>query len=356
MVCCKDDPTSSSCSCKATSATSQHQCGDSTTPNGTSALTVPLKRKHRRSNSPHPPVWAISSTEDAPLPAKCDRHVDSREGVCCKELKGEDERTLVDPDVVRDVIIGLSDGLTVPFALTAGLSGIGDSRIVVMGGLAELIAGAISMGVGGFLASQSERDHFRYLRAHTQERVQRSCDGEMEREVHAVLGPLGVEEKLSVSLALNLRRVEDEMIQNPSNGKNTIRDGVNGGLESAGGLKWSDDVGLTAFLLKFGEGLEEVPTRRLYISALTIGSGYFFGGLIPLLPYFFIHEVQTALMYSCIVTGIILLIFGAFKTHYTGATGGWKGYLWGAMTMLMVGGSAAGAAFAIVRALEGSDL
>ncbi|KAG9027451.1 hypothetical protein FRB95_007751 [Tulasnella sp. JGI-2019a] len=219
-----------------------------------------------------------------------------------------------------------------------------------MGGLAELIAGAISMGVGGFLASQSERDHFRYLRAQTQERVQRSCDGEMEREVHAVLGPLGVEEKLSVSLAGCLRKVEDEMIGSPPNGVV----GGGGGLESAGGLKWSADVGLTAFLLKFSEGLEEVPTRRLYISAFTIGAGYFFGGLIPLIPYFFLEQVQTALMYSCIVTGIILLIFGAIKTHFTGATGGWKGYLWGAVSMLAVGGSAAAAAFGIVRALEGA--
>lgn len=102
--------------------------------------------------------------------------------------------------------------------------------------------------------------------------------------------------------------------------------------------------------------IEEVPTRRLYISALTIGSGYFFGGLIPLIPYFFLDSVQTALMYSCVVTGIILLVFGAFKTHYTGAAGGWKGYLWGAVSMLAVGGGAAGAAFGIVRALEGSDL
>ncbi|EEB88544.1 hypothetical protein MPER_13562, partial [Moniliophthora perniciosa FA553] len=85
------------------------------------------------------------------------------DGVCCKQLK-EDERQLINPDVVRDVIIGLSDGLTVPFALTAGLSSLGTSRIVVLGGVAELIAGAISMGIGGFLASQAERDHYRYLK------------------------------------------------------------------------------------------------------------------------------------------------------------------------------------------------
>lgn len=203
----------------------------------------------------------------------------------------------------------------------------------------------------------------------------------MEREVHAVLGPLGVEEKISVSLADCLRKVEDELIETPavSSSKGKSNGHANGGgIEAAGGLTWSDDVGLTAFLLKFGEGLgeytgvarafahlkveadslclEDVPTRRLYISAFTIGAGYFFGGLIPLIPYFFLKQVHTALMYSCIVTGIILLIFGAVKTHYTGATGGWKGYLWGAVSMLAVGGGAAAAAFGIVRALETTDV
>lgn len=284
--------------------------------------------------------------------------------MCCKDLKSEDERTLIDPDVVRDVIIGLSDGLTVPFALTAGLSGIGSSRIVVLGGLAELIAGAISMGVGGFLASQSERDHFRYLRQQTRERVQRSCDGEIEREVHGVLGPLGVDEKVSMAVADNLRRVEDEFLaanggycapgKNNAGGR-ALNGSANGDVEGSSSLKWSDDVGLTAFLLKFGEGLEEVPTKRLYISALTIGSGYFFGGLIPLMPYFFIDNVQTALIYSCAVTGLILLIFGAVKTYFTGAAGGYRGYAWGSVSMLMVGGGAAAAAFGIVKALEVSE-
>ncbi|KAG8893301.1 hypothetical protein FRB99_002067, partial [Tulasnella sp. 403] len=228
MPCCKD--TGSPCACRTstastatlTSSCGTDQCGhrhdhsvaSTATLNGQS-VRLPRREANGSENPVKPPVWAIDEVEDAalaaPLPAKCDRHADRRHGICCKELRGEDERTLVDPDVVRDVVIGLSDGLTVPFALTAGLSSIGDSKIVVVGGLAELIAGAISMGVGGFLASQSERDHFRYLRQQTRERVQRSCEGEIEREVHAVLGPLGVEEKLSMQLADNLRRVEDEM-------------------------------------------------------------------------------------------------------------------------------------------------
>lgn len=98
---------------------------------------------------------------------------------------------------------------------------------------------------------------------------------------------------------------------------------------------------------------EEVPDRRLYISAFTIGMGYLVGGLIPLLPYFFIARAQIALIYSCVITGIVLLLFGAVKAHVTGAGIGAYGYVWGAASTLFVGGVAAGAAFAIVRALEG---
>jgi len=270
---------------------------------------------------------------------------------------------------VRDVIIGLSDGLTVPFALTAGLSSIGNSRLVVIGGIAELIAGAISMGVGGFLASQAERDHFRYLRRTTRDRVLRSCSGEMEREVHAVLGPVGVSEKTSRSLASELRQVEVD-VSGHSGARNagvtTKRESwlsfsfwgrktSSPATEEAQPLRWQEDVGLTAFLLKFGEGMEEVPTARLYISAFTIGAGYLVGGLVPLLPYFFVDTAHMGLIYSCIVTGITLLVFGTVKTHYTGATGGPGGYIWGAVSTLLVGGFAAGAAFGIVHALEASE-
>ncbi|EJT96848.1 DUF125-domain-containing protein [Dacryopinax primogenitus] len=336
-------------------------------------VSVPLPRRAPRNSMQN--VWTTrpygpDDIPETPLSQKCGR-VD---GVCCKDLKGEDERTLVDPDVVRDIVIGLSDGLTVPFALTAGLSGLGDSRIVVLGGFAELIAGAISMGIGGFLASQSERDHFRYLRKQTHDRVARSCDGEMMREVYGVLGPVGVDEQTSRQVAMQLRKVEWDMAaataaESPATswrsrlpiGKGKHVANGNGHLNGNGtgiphpedgGLKWSDDVGLTAFLLKFGEGMEEVPTRRLYLSALTIGLGYFLGGLIPLLPYFFFESANMALIYSCLLTGIILLIFGAVKTHFTGATGGIGGYIKGAISMLVVGGAAAGAAFGCVKILE----
>ena len=258
-------------------------------------------------------------------------------------------------------IIGLSDGLTVPFALAAGLSALGESKYVVLGGVAELIAGCISMGIGGFLASQSERDHYRYLRQQTASRVEQSCAGEMDREVAEILSPVGVGEQVCSAVAQSLREAEEDYDERSVSG-------ANGDPETVS-LRWSKEVGLTAFLLKFGKGMgaycfirspsivhvlsvEEVPDRRLYISACTIGMGYFVGGLIPLLPYFFIPQAQIALIYSCIVTGIVLLIFGAVKSHVTGAGVGTYGYAKGAVSTLLVGGLAAGAAFLIVRILE----
>lgn len=276
-------------------------------------------------------------------------------------------------DDVEYSVIGLSDGLTVPFALTAGLSSLGESKLVILGGFAELIAGAISMGIGGFLASQAERDHYRYQRKQTSARVLRSCDGEMEREVHAVLGPIGVDKQTSRLVTRNLRDVEmDTQGEGCSSDAGSLRSGA-----EEGGLKWSRSVGLTAFLLKFGEGLEEVTTRRMYMSAFTIGMGYLLGGFIPLLPYFFgmsgfllvvyrpilmmngllVPRAKVALIYSSIMTGVVLLVFGAVKARVTGAAGqGPGGYIWGAVSTLLVGGAAAAAAYGLVAAMEnGSD-
>ncbi|KAI0831785.1 VIT family-domain-containing protein [Trametes gibbosa] len=331
----------------------------------TTAPAVPLPPR-RGSDSlaiNKPPVWSINHSagpQPAPLPAKCDRHEPTRSGVCCKELKGDDERTLIDPDVVRDVVIGLSDGLTVPFALTAGLSSLGESKLVILGGIAELIAGAISMGIGGFLATQAERDHYRYLRKVTSARVLRSCDGEMEREVHAVLGPVGVNEKVSRQVASCLRDVEFSVPPDEgdsSSGARAARASTASDAtltaEEGGELRWAKDVGLTAFLLKFGEGLQDVSTARMYASAFTIGLGYLVGGLIPLMPYFFEPIAHIALVYSCVLTGLVLLVFGAVKARVTGAGAGAGGYIWGAFSTLLVGGAAAAAAYGIVAALEG---
>ncbi|PVG01651.1 DUF125-domain-containing protein [Serendipita vermifera] len=340
---------------------------------------VPLPKKpnpdangNATANPRRPPVWAISSVASgtslsAPMALKCGRHQGGRRGVCCKELKKE-ERHLIDPDVMRDIVIGLSDGLTVPFALTAGLASLGNSKVVVLGGVAELIAGAISMGIGAFLATQAERDSYRFLQQQTASRVAQSCAGELEREVDEILGPMGIPVELSrqVANALYKEEMSALQIEGPSSPNalattdgHTItlnREGQPTTLENGTTeqLKFQSTVGMTPFLLKFGEGMEPVPDRRMYASAATIGLGYLVGGAIPLLPYFFIPTVPRALLASCILTFFVLIIFGILKAHITGAGNGWRGYLWGAVSTVAVGGMAAGAAFGIVRALEGA--
>lgn len=191
------------------------------------------------------------------------------------------------------------------------------------------------------MASQAEMDHYHYLRRQTYARVARSCSGEMEREVHSILGPLGVKEGLSRLIANDLRTVEEDSLESCDSRSSSSgswwkiwkrEGGIR--LEEEGGKPETDagEMGLTAFLLKFGEGMgtsssnlmkaqltrsEEVPTSRLYISALTIGLSYFLGGLIPLLPYLFATSAEQGLIISCIVTGVVLLLFGAFKTYFT---------------------------------------
>lgn len=215
----------------------------------------------------------------------------------------------------------------------------------------------------------------------------------MEREVHSILGPLGVKEGLSRLIANDLRTVEEDSFESSSSRSSSSgswwkiwkrEGGIR--LEEEGGKPETDagEMGLTAFLLKFGEGMgtfpihlqtaqltmiEEVPTSRLYISALTIGLSYFLGGLIPLLPYLFATSAEQGLIISCIVTGAVLLLFGAFKTYFTyvlftllyeigneltssGATGGVGGYVYGATSTLFVGGIAAAAAFGLVKVLD----
>ncbi|SPO37811.1 related to CCC1 - Proposed vacuolar iron transport protein [Pseudozyma flocculosa] len=316
--------------------------------------------------------------------------------VCCRTHQ-EEERTLIDPDLARDCIVGLSDGLTVPFALTAGLSSVGSSRLVVLAGLAELVSGAISMGIGGFLSAQAELQHFHYHERATQARLLRSCDGEIDRQVEEILTDYGVERDTCRRVARELRRKEDQRVQRrlqvqarkereksarrrkvfgvlplPSSAVGaaptpTRRRGDEESLAAPSASNTAnvdnhdhdedededeDQVGLTPFLLRVGSGLEPVSTSRLYISALTIGTSYFVGGAIPLLPYVFIPDAAQALLVSIVVTGVILLVFGVVKQRVTGGEGGVRGYLYGALSTLAVGGVAAGASWAIVSALE----
>ena len=199
------------------------------------------------------------------------------------------------------------------------------------------------------MATQAERDQYLYRRSQTSSRILQSCAGEIEREVDDILGPLGVPEELSRKVAEALRKEEIEF--SPLAHQSHHPDDETGSSH----LRWSEEVGLTPFLLRLGQGIEPVSKGRMYSSAATIGLGYLFGGLIPLMPYFFIQPASTALIYSSFLTGIVLVIFGAIKTHIVGCSGKFTDYLYGALTTLIVGGLSAAAAFGFVKLLEGNE-
>lgn len=317
------------------------------------ALSMPLPA---RAASSAAPVWSIDREIALPDSAssphlsseneKCAKEgSESERTVCCRELKGEDDRTLIDPDILRDLVIGFSDGISVPFALASGLSALGSTRLVVIGGLAELLSGAISMGIGGFLAAQGDRNQYLYLNRTTQERVARSCVGEMEREVFEVLEKTGVDSKVSSLVTASLYRAEKERrvhIPAPRFSLKSLRERV------------GDDVGLTPFLVHFGEGMQETTRLRMIVSGLTVGLGYLIGGIIPLIPYLIIHDnVLRALYWSIGVTVFVLVIFGGAKSYYTGQGNGVRGLAYGIISTVSISATAAVASYFLVKALEG---
>ncbi|EPB86703.1 hypothetical protein HMPREF1544_06489 [Mucor circinelloides 1006PhL] len=214
-------------------------------------------------------------------------------------------------EIVRDTIIGLSDGLTVPFALAAGLSSLGSSKIVIYGGAAG--NGAISMGLGGYLAARSEIDHYRTERQREEREVE-ECPQDEEDEIVDILEPYGLD-----------------------------RDTIQPLIEK---LK-SDPQKFVDFMMKFELNLEMPDPRRSWISALTIGLSYFIGGLIPLLPYCFFDDSIYALYISVAVTFLTLLVFGYIKSRLVNPNGA----VWGAIQTLLIGAIAAGASYGIVYLL-----
>lgn len=224
-----------------------------------------------------------------------------------------------DPRVMSDIIIGLSDGLTVPFALTAGLSSLGLSKLVITGGMAELVSGAISMGLGGYLAAKSEIDY--YQNEVKKEKLQFFRNPELiNQDAVDIMVELGASEQ---TIALFLKDLD----QTPKN--------------------------LIDFVIRFGKGLEEPPAGREITSALTIGSGYFVGGFLPLLPYFFCDVVKTGLLISVVVMIITLFIFGFVKTSVSlGEDSGTKRKVLEGLHMVVIGSVAAGAAWTLVYLIE----
>ena len=214
---------------------------------------------------------------------------------------------------VRDVVIGMSDGLTVPFALAAGLSGaIANTRLVVTAGLAEIAAGSIAMGLGGYLAGRSDAEHYASERDRERREVNEK-PGHEAREVAEIFRGYGLTDE---EIAPVLRSFE----QRPQ--------------------QWID------FMMRFELGLEKPDPRRAMRSALTIGGAYAAGGLIPLGPYMLVGDGSAALAVSSALTLAALFLFGFVKGRFTGARP-WKSGLQTAA----IGGIAAAAAFAIARAV-----
>jgi len=223
------------------------------------------------------------------------------------------EKHFTASETVRDIVIGMSDGLTVPFALAAGLSGAVEATgIIITAGLAEVAAGAIAMGLGGYLAARTDAEHFASERAREELETKEMPEKEAA-EVADVLRSYGLGEDMVASVV------------------NSIR---------ADKKRWVD------FMMRFELGLEEPDPKRARNSALTIALSYIAGGMVPLAPYFFFRSVHSALVGSVIVTLLALLVFGYIKGRFTTARpfrSAWQ--------TVIVGGLAATAAFVIAKAI-----
>ena len=224
------------------------------------------------------------------------------------------ERHFTGSETVKDIVIGMADGLTVPFALAAGLSGaIETTSIIVTAGLAEIAAGSIAMGLGGYMAAKSDAEHYESERA--REVVEVSEKAEVEAsEVAEVFQSYGLTKEDSALIVDSLRKRPQA---------------------------WVD------FMMRFELGLEKPNPRRAFISAVTIAGAYIAGGFIPLSPYFVLSSASNALTVSAVTTLVALGGFGYIKGRFTGAPP-----IRSAIQTVFIGGLAASVAFLIARAIS----
>ena len=221
------------------------------------------------------------------------------------------ERHFTASATIRDIVIGMSDGLTVPFALAAGLSGaVASTGIIVTAGLAEVAAGSIAMGLGGFLAARSDAEHYESERRREISEVIEKPEVE-QAEVREIFRSYGIGDEEAAPLVRALQR-------NPT--------------------AWVD------FMMRFELGLERPEPKRAVESAVTIALAYVAGGLVPLLSYIVLHVVQEALVVSAAITLAALFAFGYVKGRFTGTRP-----LRSALQTVAIGGLAAAAAFALAR-------
>lgn len=224
------------------------------------------------------------------------------------------ERHFTSGDLVRDIVIGMSDGLTVPFALAAGLSGaVSLNKLVVTAGLAEIAAGSIAMGLGGYLAARGDADHYAAERVREEREILELPDAE-KGEVAAIFKEYGLSKE-------EANTVTESLAKRPK--------------------AWVD------FMMRFELGLEEPQPSRAPRSAATIAVSYMLGGLVPLGPYFFTKTPAEALPLSVTVTLMALFVFGFLKGRASGAPP-WRS----AIQTTLIGGVAAAAAFALAKAIS----
>jgi VIT1/CCC1 family predicted Fe2+/Mn2+ transporter len=226
------------------------------------------------------------------------------------------EQHLRSSEILTDIVIGMSDGLTVPFALAAGLSGaVGDQHLnlIWIAGLAEIAAGSIAMGLGGYLAGKTEMDHYNAELRREYEEVERLPDRERE-EVREFFSNLGLSHE-----------VQEQAVEEMTKDKD----------------KWVD------FMMKYELGLDKPDPQRARKSAFNIGLSYIVGGLIPLSPYFFVTTGLMGLKISALITLCCLFIFGYFKSRMTGVNP-----IGGAIRVMVTGALAAGCAFGVARLIQ----
>ena len=212
---------------------------------------------------------------------------------------------------MRDVVIGMSDGLTVPFALAAGLTGaISQTHLIVTAGLAEIAAGSIAMGLGGYLAARGDAEHYAHEQSREEGEIATVPDTEAQ-EVREIFESYGITPEESAGVEDSLRKRPEDWVR---------------------------------FMMRFELGLEEPVPGRSWKSAVTIAAAYIAGGFIPLSAYFIAPDAQSALKLSVVVTLVALALFGGVKGHFTGVP-----VLRSGIQTVLVGGAATAAAFGIAR-------
>ena len=222
------------------------------------------------------------------------------------------EKHFTASETVRDIVIGMSDGLTVPFALAAGLTGaISQTHLIVTAGFAEITAGSIAMGLGGYLAARGDAEHYAHEQAIEEHEVQVIPEKEAKEVSDVFQNTYGLSAEECAPVVQSLRKRPKDWV---------------------------------AFMMRFELGLEQPDPSRAWKSALTIALSYIVGGVIPLSAYIFLSDAHSALRLSVVVTLVALAIFGGVKGHFSGVP-----ILRSALQTSIIGGLAAAAAFGIAR-------